>query len=115
MTTNELQQEIDELYSVARNGASAAVWIETVENASDRAIAGLVSRIGSTGTTGAQLEARRESARAILDFRLSERSIEVQTRLEEAATKLSKVGLWATVVIGIATILVPLLANKCAG
>jgi hypothetical protein len=114
MTTDELQKEIDSLYSLARDEHGAAVWIESLERASDRAIAGLISRIGSTGSTGAQLEARRESARAILDFRLSERSIEVQTQLEKAATKLGKVGVWATVVIGIATILVPFLTNSCA-
>jgi hypothetical protein len=101
------------LYAARSEQTPAAVWVEAVHAASDRAIVGTIAQLGLTGSIGALLEARRDSARAVLDGRLFERPIEVEERLEAAATRLGKIGIFATIVIGIATVVVLIFSSIC--
>ena len=115
MTTDDLQGEIAKLYQLtSENSNRGAVWVEAIDAASDQAVLGVISMLSSTGTTGSRLEGFRESARASFDARLAARALDVEERLEAAATFLGKVGIVASIVIGIATIVVPLLMARGA-
>lgn len=114
MTTEELDNEIAKLYYVASNKKPGAIWVEAIEGASDEAVLGVISLLSTAYSTNTQTEGLRESARASFDARLARRALEVEERLEAAATRLGTIGIVASVVIGIATIAISLLSARGA-
>ena len=109
MTAEELEAESQRLYDVALGKTSASQWICELRTTNLEAIAAVMSRLASTGATGAQLEGMRESARAVLEARLAENLLLTTERLERSAARLSVVAIIATVVIGLAGIVIPVL------
>jgi len=102
VTPAEIAKQVDSLFRLAtQQHVAPTQWLEALESAETPVIVGLLSQLGSTGTTGAQLEALRESARALLDARLSAENIQAMQSLEAAATRLSKVAIAVTVVLGV--------------
>lgn len=71
----------------------------------------LISQTGSTGSTGAEYEAVRETAIAILQERQTDSLVTTMKRLDRSATILSRIGIVVAAVIGIAQILLPLLVK----
>lgn len=112
MTREELEAESQRLYDIAVNRPSASQWIAELDATDLQAIAAVMSRLASTGTTGAQLEGLRESARAVLEARLADNLVSTTERLERSASRLSLVAIIATIVIGLAGILAPLLLRE---
>lgn len=110
ISPEQLEARVGELYGLAVKDPTASAWVSALSAAQPEALAGIISRLGSTGTTGARFEALRESARAVLEERLTNRLIETTQSLEAAATRLAKIGIAASVVIGVAGLLVTLAA-----
>jgi len=107
-----LEAESQRLYGIAVKQPSASHWIAELQATDLHAIAAVISRLASTGTTGAQLEGLRESARAVLEARLAESLVSTTKRLERSASRLAVVAIIATVVIGLAGIIIPVLWGK---
>lgn len=100
-----LSKAIDDLYLVAsRQSVSETEWVEVIKSSDTDAIAGIIARLGSTATTGAKFEALRDSARALLDDRLTTQSVDAMRPLEAAATRLQWVAIGVTAVVGLLTI-----------
>jgi len=106
ISPGELEARVSELYGLAVKDPTASAWVGALSAAQPEALAGIISRLGSTGTTGARLEALREAARAVLEDRLTQRLIETTRSLEAAATRRAKIGIAASVVIGLAGLFV---------
>lgn len=112
MAPDQIEAESQRLYAIAVKEPSASQWIAELLAADLHAVAAVISRLASTGTTGARLEGLRESARAILEARLADNLVSTTERLEQSATRLAVVALIATIVIGVAGIIVPLLRGE---
>lgn len=94
MENSSLQQEIEKLINYPSTPESE--WVRCVESASEPAVAGAIAhwkRINS-GITGGNSDAvsnKREAASAILQYRLSNKSIATMVALEKSTTRLSYV------------------------
>jgi hypothetical protein len=74
--------------------AWASRWIEVVKAADTIGeIAAAISQLGSTGSRGAHYDAYRDSARVIIEDRLTERLRSTMERLRAAAIRLCWVGI----------------------
>ncbi len=100
MTDDDVTREGEELLAAAfhpashqQRGEDDRVWYEKLSRAKIPAIIFMLSGMGTTGTIGARLEGRRDAARAMVDFRLSERTVETMRRLENTSSELSREGI----------------------
>ncbi|WP_040393901.1 hypothetical protein [Cellvibrio sp. BR] len=92
MELRSLQQEIETLISFPTT--PEAEWVKCFEAASESAIAGAIAhwkRTGSgiTGGNSDNVSNKREAAAAILQYRLSNKSIATMVALEKSTTRLS--------------------------
>lgn len=109
MNQEPLQIQIQTILSL--RGTPTHLICKLKEADSDTLYA-LISQTGSTGTTGAEYEALRETATAILHARLTDNLVTTMKQLNGSATILYWVGLIVATVIGVAQILVPFLMKS---
>lgn len=83
-------------------------WVAQLESADEDILLHLIPEL-HTGQRGDRIEAYRDSARMMLQSKLTDRLTTKMGQLDKAASKLSLVGIVVAIVIGIATILVTVL------
>ncbi|MDO8473178.1 MAG: hypothetical protein Q7T05_05095 [Dehalococcoidia bacterium] len=101
----------DQIQSLLRLRGNPADLICKLKEADSDTLYALISQTGSTGTTGAEYEAVRETTTAILHARLTDNLVATMKQLNKSATILYWVGMIVAAFIGIAQILVPLLVK----
>ena len=107
MSQEPLGKQVQDLLQL-RTGDLQTLIVKLKEADSDTLYA-LIARTGSTGTTGAEEQALREAAIAILRARSTESLVTTMNQLERAATRLTWVGILIAVLgvlVGVAQILV---------
>jgi hypothetical protein len=109
MAESITSEEIRDFLSL---GVDHATMVRRFEQMEPGKIAVLLAHLGSTGTTGATLEAVRDAGQAIIDQKLTDRLVSTLDKLDRSARWLSIVGILLSTIIGIAGILIPLLAHK---
>ncbi len=79
-------------------------FVERLEQVDLSVVRVLIARLGSTGILGAQYEARRDAAIAVLQSRLATHQVNALERLNSSTTYLAKVGIVVAIVAAIAAI-----------
>jgi len=87
-----LDKEIGELYGVSMR-KHPAEWTSKLWEADIRAASGVLARLHATGFSGAEAEAYRETARAVIEHRLTNRVVEQMIKLERVGSILTIVGI----------------------
>ena len=85
-------------------------FVELLEEVDLSIVRILIARLGSTGTIGAQYEARRDAAIAVLQSRLAANQVNALERLNSSTTYLAKVGIAVAIVAAIAAVVQLVLA-----
>jgi len=111
MGAGTIEEQVQRLYQLAidEDISKRQEWVEAVKNSDLDAVAAVFYQLGTTGHTGAKLTARREAARIVIESRLFKDLIDTMKTLDRSASRLSVVGVVASVVLGIAAILVAVL------
>jgi len=72
-----------------------------LESMSPRDLTAILPTLFSTGTTGAQREALRDTINAVLYRKLTDSLIDAIRSLDASAERLAQVGWWITIVVGV--------------
>ena len=72
----------------------------------------VMSQSGMTGQIGAEYEAVRDTAAAVLQARLTDKLVGTMERLNKSATILYWVGIGVAIVVGVAEVVVPLIVKR---
>src|SRR2546425_1172530 len=100
-----VQQHLENLLKAEGNPTEILGHLESM---SPRDLTAILPTLFSTGTTGAQREALRDTINAVLYRKLTDSLIAAIRSLDASAERLEKVGWWITVVVGVVGILVTL-------
>ena len=109
MSQGSAQDRIQSLLRLAHNPTGL---VSELKKADSDTLYAFVSQTGSTGLTGAEYEAARQTAVAILQARLTDSLLTTMERLNRSATILYWVGIAVALIIGVAQILVPLFVRQ---
>lgn len=92
-----------------------AVWqyddqfLDKIHSADPAVLCAVLPRLSSTSRTEAMMEARRDTCLAVLNKKLSDNLISTMVRLDRSANFLAWVGIAVGAIIGVASIVLPLL------
>jgi hypothetical protein len=98
-----VQQHLEKLLRAEGNLTEILGHLESM---SPHDLTSVLPTLFSTGTTGAQREALRDTINAVLYRKLTDSLVDAIGSLDASAERLAKVGWWITIVVGVVGILV---------
>jgi hypothetical protein len=100
--------EVDELRRLADKKPHFIEWVDALESKSVEFLTRLITEL-HTEMRGDHFTAYRESAKAVLEAKLTANLIDTLEKLNSSAVKLQKTGIAVMVIIGLATLVVTIL------
>lgn len=79
---------------LAQSGHEGSDWFRAIEEADTRDLIHAIGAMGATGTIGVKYDALRDSARSMVEQKLTERMIEKMEALERVSTRLGRIGVF---------------------
>lgn len=98
----------EHLEKLAREKGNPTEILQHLEAMSPRELTGILPALFSTGYRGEEQQALRDTVTSVLYRKLTDSLIDTIKTLDASTARLSKVGWWMTIVVGIVGIVVSL-------